>query len=83
MKPKIYAKLIDNPINGFDTDKKLVSLLKPNKFYEVTGINIGSWITYVTLVGEDAEFNSVNLDFFDESKKEIDIFAMPEFNPYL
>lgn len=82
---QIYARLTD--VNqGYDSDKEIASNLDSTKYYEVSYVNMGSWITYITLVGVKDTVNSVNLEFYklvDGEYVSYNIFTDPDFNPYL
>lgn len=67
-----YAKLM-NPNYGLDSDKENVKVLNSETVYEVNDVDIGGWISYVSLIGLEGQFNTVQFDFFDEDMKEIDI----------
>lgn len=40
----------------------------------VKEVHIGLWTTYIKLVGEPGEFNSVGFEFFDEDHRPVNIF---------
>ena len=65
-----------------DKDKENIKKLRPNKYYEVSNIDMGQSHTYVYLANIEGAFNSVNFEFY-EDKKLIDIFSDKRFNPYL
>lgn len=78
----LYAK-VEYPDNGHDDDVETVSHLDKSKFYKVTELDMGQSSTEFKIEGNSYCFNSVNFEFYNESKKPIDIFSMPEYNPYL
>ena len=78
----IYAK-VEHPDYGYDSDIEAVKNLDTSKFYEVIELEIGQSHTNFTLKDHNGSFNSVNFAFYDENKKPVDIFSMPEYNPYL
>ena len=77
----ITVKLM-HPDAGYGVDKENMKKLEPNKYYEVSNIDMGQSHTYVYLVDIKGAFNSVNFEFY-EDKKLIDIFSDKRFNPYL
>lgn len=77
----ITAKLM-HPDAGYEAGKENVKKLEPNKYYEVSNIDMGQSHTYVYLANIEGAFNSVNFEFY-EDKKLIDIFSDKRFNPYL
>lgn len=78
----VWAHLV-HPENGYDCDKESVKKLSPHVNYPVKEISMGQSHTSFTVEGIQDSFNSVQFEFLDKDFKEIDIFAMPEFNPYL
>lgn len=80
--PTTYAKLV-NPNAGYDSEKERAKLLKPGVFYEVERISMGQSSTSVKLKDFRIPFNSVQLGFYNKDKEEIDIYIMPEYNPYM
>ena len=55
-----------------------------NEVYPVTKVEMHGYHTNINLEGfGDENFNSVNFDFQDENGAPVNIFMMPEYNPYL
>ena len=55
-----------------------------NEVYPVTKVEMHGYHTNINLEGYGEEnFNSVNFDFQDENGAPVNIFAMPEYNPYI
>jgi hypothetical protein len=81
---KVYAKYL-YPENGYPADQETAKkFLEKGKSYVVEDLSVGQSRSFVYLKDfMDEVFNSVNFDFFDEEGKEIDIYSMSEFNPYL
>jgi hypothetical protein len=82
MKTKVFAKL-KYPNAGYDFDVEDAKMLNKKYFYEVENIDMGQSYTNIKLKNIKIHFNSVQFKFYNEDKKKIDIFSMPEFNPYL
>ena len=89
----LYAKCT-KPDSGYDYDSKLCKdLLDMKKMYAVKEVCMGGWHTDIILEEFDERyentprykysFNSVNFDFFDENNNPVDIYSMPEYNPFL
>lgn len=79
---KIYARLV-HPKNGYDYNREEVKILDDTINYPVESVSMGQSNTSFIIKGIPGSFNSVQFEFFDENFKCIDIYAMPEFNPYL
>ena len=79
---KIFAKL-DHPDYGYGLDQEDIKNLDRKKFYEVKSVSMGQFSTYFTLRELGGCYNSVQFEFYDENRNLVDIFDMPEFNPYL
>jgi hypothetical protein len=81
---KLYAK-VTHPDNGYDSDKERIKQLDTTKLYEVAdgGIHMSQSSTTIFLVGIKQGFNSVQFTFYSEDGKEINIYCMKEFNPYI
>lgn len=80
--PPILAEFVE-PNAGYAIDIEQAKKLKLNTFYEVSHVSMGQSSTSVTLKDVRGSFNSVHFKFYDMSKKAIDIYTMPEFNPYM
>lgn len=81
--PPILAHLT-HPANGWSSNAENArKYLKSGEWYEVRRIDMGQSSTSVRLKNVSGVFSSVQFDFYDMDKKPIDIFKMPEFNPYL
>lgn len=78
----IYAKLT-HPENGYDSDRARVSVLDTLGTYKLRDASVGQSHTNIYLEGFKNSFNSVQFDFYDEYGNEVNIFRMPEFNPYI
>lgn len=89
----LYAKCT-KPDSGYAYDSKLCKdLLDMEKMYAVKEVYMSGWHTDIILEDFDERyentplykysFNSVNFDFFDENSNPVDIYSMPEYNPYL
>lgn len=66
------------PDNGFHQ----IQELEVGKKYTVSDVSMGGSFTYIYLKEVDGCFNSVNFDFFKDGKPH-DIYADPEYNPYI
>lgn len=83
MSTRVYAKFV-HPDYGYDRDQERAKeLLKINEVYEVDNISMGQSSTSIYLKEVPGPFNSVHFDFYDKDDMQIDIYSMPEFNPYL
>jgi hypothetical protein len=78
----LYAK-VEYPNYGYDSDVKAVRCLDKSRYYPVTEIDIGQSHTSFKIRGLSYHFNSVNFAFYDKDKKPVDIYSIPEYNPYL
>lgn len=75
----LMAKYV-RPQAGYVEPNKLAI----NEVYPVTKVEMHGYHTNIHLEGYGEEnFNSVNFDFQDENGAPVNIFAMPEYNPYI
>ena len=75
----LMAKYV-RPQAGYVEPNKLAI----NEVYPVTKVEMHGYHTNINLEGYGEEnFNSVNFDFQDENGAPVNIFAMPEYNPYI
>ena len=56
--------------------------LELGKEYVVEDVLMGQSLTHIILEGFDGVFNSVQFEFYEESKP-VDIYRDPRYNPYL
>lgn len=80
--PLTYVKLI-HPEYGYDINKAYAKQLRKGKFYEAKGVSMGQSHTTVTLKDYKGSFSSVQFEFYNADKEPIDIYNMPEYNPYM
>lgn len=78
----LFAK-VEHPNAGYNCDKENVNKLDTLKLYEVEYVEMGQSYTSIYLLNIDCAFNSVNFEFYDEDSNNVNIFSMPEYNPYL
>lgn len=79
---KLFAK-VEYPEAGWDSDRKNVETLDFTKMYEVDCVSMGQSYTDICLKDLIGCFNSVNFEFYNENGEKVNIFSMPEYNPYL
>lgn len=72
-----------NPDYGYDYDTEKVKILYTLGLYELESVSMGQSNTSICLKGIKKMFNSVQFSFYNEHGEEINIFKMPEFNPYI
>ncbi len=80
--PETWAKLV-HPEYGYDHNKKHAEQLKKGQMYEVKDVSMGQSHTTVKLKDYKGTFSSVQFEFFNADKQPIDIYNMPEYNPYM
>lgn len=80
--PLTYAKLV-HPEYGYEHDQKNAEQLKLGEMYEVERVSMGQSHTTIVLKGVKGAFSSVQFEFCNGEKQPIDIYNMPEFNPYM
>ena len=80
----IYA-VYKYPNVGYPFDRELVAAcnFKIGERYLVDTISVGQSSTSVWLSGYVRCFNSVHFDFENEDGESVDVYSIPEFNPYL
>lgn len=83
----LYARM-EHPNNGWDHDKEAVKKLDSTLYYPVYHVDMGGSFTdiYLTNVSVKQAFNSANFEFYELVDGEYipyNIFADPDFNPYL
>lgn len=83
----IYAKLSDVTA-GYPSDQEDIKVLRDDRYYLVTEIDMGCSSTRFKILGFSTRFNSVNFDFYklsadEESMVEHDIYNDPDYNPWL
>jgi hypothetical protein len=79
---QIYVKLA-HPDYGYDHDQKAIENINTDDYYPVEDIVIGGFHTSFTIKGLNEVFNSVQFDFYNEKHEPVDIFSIPEINPYI
>lgn len=83
---QLYAKYMNNG-NGRDCEvEEAQELFVAYQYYPVEKVDMGQSHTSITLKGFSGSFNSVLFDFYfyeDGIWKAHDIFADPDYNPYL
>jgi len=77
-----FAKLV-NPDLGYDHHKEMVKQLNKDTLYKVEGISMGQSSTSIKLEGFKPPFNSIQFEFLDADNNILDIYNMPEYNPYM
>ena len=82
MNMKLFAK-VEYLNAGWDSDKKDIKALDSAKMYEVDYVSMGQSYTSVYLKDVKGCFNSVNFEFYNKDGEQVNIFSMPEYNPYL
>lgn len=80
--PTIFAKL-EHPESGYPSNVEDAKQLEAGRYYEVEHVSMGQSHTNIFLKDVKGIFSSVQFEFFDKERYPIDIFEMPEFNPYL
>lgn len=80
--PLTYAKLT-RPEYGYEHNKRNAEKLKMGEMYEVKRVSMGQSFTTIVLKGIKGVFSSVQFEFYNGEKEPIDIYNMPEFNPYM
>lgn len=80
----LFAK-VTNTTNGYPYDQEKAKSADPTRYYEVDYVSMGQSSTTVH-IKELGPTNSVNLTFYKMHNKEFveyNIYADPEYNPYL
>lgn len=71
---KVYAIYLDE--NGYDGDTiyaKNKGLIKGEK-YEIEHIEIGGWVSYISIKNYEGLFNSVMFDFVNKNGDVVDVY---------
>ena len=78
----VYAMFL-YPDNGFSWDVEMAKKLDYLTVYPVDEIKITENYSWIKLFGYPDWFNAVQFQYYNEDHKIIDIYEMPEYNPYL
>ena len=85
---ELYAKCTSFTAGMSGDGEKCREYLILNQYYKVEDVDMGSWITYITLKGmPKISFNSANFDFYAKNAQgkyiPHDIYGDPEYNEAL
>lgn len=76
-----YFARLEHSDNGYPCDQENIKVLNPNIYYKVENVSIGQSHSSCKLVGITPWFNTVQLGFYDETMKPVDILKT-EYNCY-